>query len=168
MIALTPSTSVGGGSGYASQGNWLFCVAGWNQQNLAAATAGDADDIHSWWRPGDVTTSTWAVSPSTGSTRCNVWYTPNLSRQPGDVYSAPGGAMAGMACLVLEVANLGPWDTVTGIDAGYAAAATSLNLALAAPSAQAFVLAVACGDLTDGRAGARPVRLEHPAHRHRR
>jgi hypothetical protein len=147
VIALTPANSVGGGTGYPSQGNWLFCIAGWQQQNTATpVTCGDADDIHSWWRPGNVTTSTWAVSPSSGATRTNVWYTPNLARQPQDVYVAPNGVTAGRACLVIEVQGLGPWDTVTGIDVNDAAAATSLSLALAAPSAQAFVLAAITGD----------------------
>jgi hypothetical protein len=56
--------------------------------------------------------------------------------------------MAGQACLVFEVSGLGPWDTVTGIYSNYAAAATSLNLTLGAPSAQAFLVAAACGDST--------------------
>ncbi|HEV2260268.1 MAG TPA: hypothetical protein VGS06_44750, partial [Streptosporangiaceae bacterium] len=146
VVALTPAASVGGGTGTPSSGNWLFCICGWNQKGLTAATVGDADDIHSFWRPGDVTRSQWAVSPSAGNTRTSVWYTANLARQPGDVYAAPSGAMAGMACLVIEVAGLGPWDTVTGIAANYAAGATSLNLTLPAPSAASFVLAAVCGD----------------------
>jgi hypothetical protein len=146
VIALTAATSAGVGTGVPSPGNWLFCLAGWNQAGLPAVTAGDADDIHSFWRPGDVTSSTWAVSPSSASTRCSIWYTANLARAPGDVYAAPSGAMAGMACLVVEVAGLGPWDVVTGIDVAYAAAATSLNLALSAPPAASFVIAAVCGD----------------------
>lgn len=146
VIALDSGTSVGGGSGTPSAGNWLFCIAGWNQAGIAAATVADCDDIHSFWRPGNVTTSDWAVSTSAGNTRTSIWYTPNLARQPADVYAAPSGAMAGTACLVIEVAGLGPWDTVTGIATNYAAAAESLSLALSAPSAQAFVLAAACGD----------------------
>jgi hypothetical protein len=146
VIALTPANSVGGGSGTPSSGNWLFCIAGWNQNGLTAATVGMGDDVHSFWRPGDVTQSLWAVSPSGGKTRTSAWYTPNLVRVAGDVYVAPDGIMAGIACLVIEVSGLGPWDTVTGIYGNYAAAATSLNLALSAPSAQAFLLGAACGD----------------------
>ena len=79
--------------------------------------AGNADDIHSFWRPG-------VVSPKTGTnTRRSVWYTPNLARSAADVYVAPNGAVAGMACLVVEIAGLGPWDTVTGVYGSYAAAA---------------------------------------------
>ena len=146
VVSLTPAGSVGSGSGYPTQGNWLFCLCGWNQDGLPAVTAGDADDIHSFWRPGNVSTSTWAVSQSAANTRTSVWYTPNLARQPADVYAAPSGAMAGMACLVIEVSGLGPWDTVTGIYTNYAAAATSLSLALGAPSGQAFLLAAVTGD----------------------
>jgi hypothetical protein len=149
VVALTPGNSVGGGSGTPAAGNWLFCMTGMNEQSAAAGfTVGCADDIHSFWRPGDVTASSWAVSAAAAATRTSVWYTANLARVPGDVYVAPSGAMAGMACLVVEVAGLGPWDVVTGIATGYAAAATSLNLALSAPPVPSCVIAAACGDLT--------------------
>jgi Concanavalin A-like lectin/glucanases superfamily len=140
VVALNPGTSAGGGSGYPSAGNWLFCVAGWQQANTASpVTAGNADDIHSWWRPAK-------VSPASGITRTSVWYTPNLARQPADVYTAPNGCMAGMAVLVFEVAGLGPWDELTGVYAASVAASATLNLSLAAPSGQAFVIGAVCGD----------------------
>lgn len=148
VIALTPATSVGGGTGTPTAGNWLFCLSGWNQNQITAATHAVADDIHSFWRAGDVTTSTYAVSTSSGHSRVNVWYTPNLARVPGDVYIAPSGAVDGRACLVIEVSGLGAWDTVAGINANYAASATSLPLSLSAPSAQALVIGAVCGDLT--------------------
>lgn len=146
VVALDPAASVGPGSGTPTAGNWLFCISGWNQAGIAAATVGDADDVHSFWRPGDVTRSQWAVSPSSASTRTSVWYTPNLCRAAQDVYAAPSGAMAGQACLVIEVAGLGSWDAVTGIEVAYAGAATSLPLSLAAPSVPAFILAAVTGD----------------------
>ena len=147
VVALTPANSAGPGTGYASQGNWLFALVGMNEQAAASGfTVGDADDIHSFWRCGDVTTSTWAVSASAALTRTSVWYTANTARQVNDVYIAPNGAMDAMSVLVIEVANLGPWDTVTGVYTNYAAAATSLNLALGAPSATSFMLAAVCGD----------------------
>ena len=175
VITLTPAASVGSGSGYPSAGNWLFCAAGWNQAGLPASTVSDGDDIHSWWRPavsaaaaGDIldesgadiedegggdlldetgiTAAAVSVSTASGAARTSVWYTPNLARAAGDVYTAPNGIQAGIAVTVIEVSGLGPWDTVTGVDSNYAAAATSLNLALAAPSAEAFILAAVCGD----------------------
>lgn len=148
VVALTPANSVGGGTGTPTAGNWLFCVSGWNQKGIPSATVADSDDIHTFWRPGDVTKSLWAVSAAAGNTRTSVWYAPNLARAPGDVYIAPSGAMAARSCLIVEVSGLGPWDTVTGIYTSYSAAATSLNLALGAPSAAAFLLAAACGDLS--------------------
>ena len=145
-VALTPANSVGGGSGYSTPGNWLFCVVGISEPSATSGvTVGDADDIHSWWRPGDVTMSTWAVSTETALTRTSVWYTPNIARQVNYVYAAPDGAADAISVLVFEVAGLGPWDVVTGIYANYAAAATSLNLTLAAPSAQAFLVAAVTG-----------------------
>ena len=148
VIALDTATSVGDGSGTPAAGNWLFLIAGWNQAGLPPATVGNADDIHSFWRPGDVTSSTWAVSAAAGNTRTSVWYTPNLARVPGNTYTAPNGVMAGMACLVIEVSGLGPWDVVTGISTAYAARSASLTLALPAPAASAFTIAAVCGDNT--------------------
>ena len=157
VLPLTPATSVAGGTGVPSAGNWLFCIAGWNQSGVPPADVTVNDDIHSFWRPGDENTSTWAVSPPAGNTRLAVWYTPNLARPPGGVYAAPSGITAGTAVLVAEVAGLGPWDTVTGVAAGYAGAATSLPLQLPAPAARAFVLAAGCGDNTAaGQATAPP------------
>lgn len=146
VIALNSSTSVGGGSGVPTQGNWLFAITGWNQNAVQAATHAVADDIHSFWRPGDVTANSYAVSSSAGATRVSVWYTPNLARTPMDVYIAPSGGVDGRACLVIEVSGLGPWDTVTGIATNYAAAATSVALSLGAPGARAFILGAVCGD----------------------
>src|ERR1019366_2358997 len=83
-----------------------------------------------------------------GNTRTSVWYTPNLARVPGNTYTAPNGVMAGMACLVIEVSGLGPWDVVTGISTAYAARSASLTLALPAPAASAFTIAAVCGDNT--------------------
>lgn len=126
-VPLDPTYSIISGTGFPSEGNWLFCLAGWNQDNgLPAMTVGVADDIHSFWRP---------QSPSTlsGSTRSVTWYTANLARIPAVVYVAPSGASAAMAVMVVEVANLGPWDAVTGYETGYAGGATSLGLDLPAP-----------------------------------
>jgi hypothetical protein len=150
VIALDPASSVGGGTGSPSEGNWLICITGFQPQpsQSTATTVGIGDDIHSFWRPGAVPGSTWAVSSASGLTRTSVWYTANLLRQPGDVYVAPNGCMAGVACLVLEVQGLGPWDTVTAIGTAYANAATSLSLSLAAPSAQALIIGAVCGDST--------------------
>lgn len=142
VIALNGSTSVGGGSGTPTEGNWLFCLSGWNQDGLAPVATGDADDIHSFWRPAQVS------QKASANTRASVWYTPNIARTVNDVYAAPNGAVAGMAVLVVEISGLGPWDTVTGADANYAAAATSLNLALSAPASASFVIACVCGDST--------------------
>ena len=146
VIVLDSGTSVGGGSGTPTPGNWLFCIAGWNQDGLTAATVGDADDIHSFWRPGNVTTSDWAVSTASGNTRTSIWYTPNLARAANDVYVAPNGAMAGTSCLVVEVQGLGPWDTVTGVASNYTAGGTTLSLTLPAPSATSFTIAAITGD----------------------
>ena len=123
-IALTSGTSVGGGSGTPTAGNWLICIIGWNQKSLPSSTVGVGDDTHSFWRPGNELTSTWAVSTATANVRTAIWYTPNLALAPGNIYVAPSGVQAGMAYLVIEIAGAGPWDTVTGINTNYAALIT--------------------------------------------
>ena len=53
-LALTAGTSVGGGSGTPTAGNWLFCITGMNEQATTAGfTVGVGDDIHSFWRPAE-------------------------------------------------------------------------------------------------------------------
>jgi hypothetical protein len=128
VIQLNPTYSVGSGSGYPSAGNWLFALVGWNQDDgLPPATFAVSDDIHSWWRPQ-------SPSASSGLTRSVIWYTANLARIPAVAYVAPNSAVAGAAVLIVEVGQLGPWDTVTGYETDYAGGATSLGLALPAPT----------------------------------
>lgn len=142
VVPLTPASSVGGGTGIVTPGNWLFCITGSNQDTpLPAVTWGCADDIHSWWRP-------LAPSGAGGNTRCGIWYTPNLARQAGAVYVAPSGAASSFSVLVVEIAGIGPWDTVTGFYGAFANAATALSLSLPAPGPASFVIAGVCGDLT--------------------
>lgn len=149
VVPLTPATSTGGGSGTPTPGTWLFCLVTLNEPSTTAGyTIGVFDDTHGWWRPGNELTSTWASSTPNGLTRTMAWYIPNTARQVGKVYVAPNGSCESISVSVIEISGLGPWDVVTGISTGYAAAGTTLNLALPAPSAPAFVLAVAGGDST--------------------
>ena len=149
VVALNNSTSVGGGTGTPAAGNWLFCMVAMNESATTAGfTVAVNDDIRSFWRPGDETSSTWAVSTGTALTRTAVWYTPNTAHAAGNIYVAPNGSFDALAVLVIEVAGLGPWDTVTGINTNYAAAATSLALSLGAPSGQALIIGAVGGDNT--------------------
>jgi hypothetical protein len=149
VVALTAGNSVGGGSGTPTAGNWLFCLVAMNEAATTSGfTVGVGDDIHSFWRPGNETNSTWAVSTGAALTRTAIWYAANISAVAGNVYVAPNGCFDAFAVLVVEVSGLGPWDTVTGINTNYAAAATTLNLALGAPSASAFLIAGIGGDNT--------------------
>lgn len=142
VVPLTPSASVGSGSGTATAGNWLIVLAGLNEQSASAGyTVNVRDDIGSYWRPA-------VISPQAGLTRVCAWYTANTSRVVQDIYVAPNGAMDALSVLVIEVAGLSPWDVITGLASGYSAAATSLGVTLAAPSSPSFTIAAACGDLT--------------------
>lgn len=143
VVQLIPANSVGGGSGTPTAGNWLVTLIGMNEQSVSAGfTVGVKDDIHSWWRPGKVSTAA-------ALTRTSAWYTANTVRAPGYVYVAPNGAFDALAVLVLELSGTGPWDTLTVTPAAaYAAAATSLNLSLGTPSAASFAIAAVTGDST--------------------
>jgi hypothetical protein len=124
-LPLTRATSVGGGSGAPTQGNWLFTIAGWRQSpGSPPATVNVADDTHAWWRPA-------APSSPTGLTRTVIWYQPNIgavTNNPAYIYVAPNGYTAGMAVLVVEVSGIGTWDEVAGVETAYSAATRSLSL----------------------------------------
>ncbi|MGH8917281.1 MAG: hypothetical protein ACRD0H_02915, partial [Actinomycetes bacterium] len=146
-VGLNPDYQAAPGTGVPTAGNWLITICGWNQAGLPAATVNVNDDIHSFWRAGDVTASAWAVSTSSGKTRTKIAYTANLARVPGWVYVAPNGPMAGLAVLVIEVSGfVSPWDSVSGIGTNYAGAATSLGLSLSAPPSAAVIIGAVAGD----------------------
>jgi hypothetical protein len=138
VVPLNGTASVGGGTGIPTAGNWLFCLVGWNQDDLDATmhaiTIAVADDIHSFWRPGIVPSGPAGVSQASADSRTAVWYTPNLARVPQFVYVAPSGSSAAIAVLVVEVAGIGPWDKVDGLTTAYQADAQSVTLSLPAPS----------------------------------
>lgn len=126
-IELIPASSVGGGSGYPSQGSWLFAVAGWRQDpGVPGVTVSVSDDTHQWWRPA-------SPSQASGQTRTTIWYQPNIGAvtfPPTRVYVAPSGYIAGMSVLVFEVTGLGDWDSSTGASTAYTASGTHLTLTL--------------------------------------
>ena len=146
VVPLNNTYSVGGGSGTPTAGNWLFAIASWTQYPaIAEVHVGVGDDIHEWWRE-------FPASSIAGNVRTSIAYCPNIGTftgvVPQNVYVAPDGEVAAINVLVIEVAGLGPWDTVTGTYGNYAAAATSLSLSLSAPGASAFFLGAVGGDST--------------------
>lgn len=147
VIPLTPASSVGGGSGVPTAGNWLFCIASWTQNpQIAQVHIGTGDDIHSYWRE-------YPASSAPGNVRTAISYTSNTVRQAGRVYVAPDMEIAAINVLVVEISGLGPWDTVTGMTSAYNAASTSLSMSLSAPSQAAFIIAALGGDnISSGQA----------------
>ena len=140
-IPLDPASSVGGGSGVSTAGNWLFVISSWTQDpSIAETHIGVGDDVHSWWRE-------FPASNIAGLTRTSVSYTPNIARQVSNVYVAPDNEVAAINVLVVEISGLGPWDTVVGTNSNYAAAATSLSLTHTA-GVQSFFIAGVGGDNT--------------------
>ena len=135
VVSLAAGDSVGGGSGTATAGNWLFTIVSWTQDPaIAEVHIGVGDDIHSWWRE-------YPASLISGNVRTSISYTPNTARIAGNIYVAPDGEVTAINVLVVEVSGLGPWDTVAGTNANYAAAAASLSLSLGAPGAASFFIA---------------------------
>lgn len=148
VLQLDASASVGTGSGVPSAGSWLFVIASWTQDPaLAEVPVGIAGDGRDYWRQ-------FPASAASGNTRTTIAYTCNIGSPsvplPSYVYVAPGGQVAALTVLVVEVAGLGPWDTVAAGApvSGYAAAATSLTLTLPAPAQPSFFIAAAGGDST--------------------
>ena len=150
VVPLTHATSVGGGTGVPTAGNWLFVISSWTQ--LPSATGGVhvgvGDDVHEWYRE-------FRASFAAGITRTSIAYCPNIGTfgsniAPGYVYVAPDGEVAAINVLVVEVQGLGPWDTVSTASGlpitNYAAASTSLSLSLSTPPQASFVLAAFGGD----------------------
>jgi len=147
VVQLNPASSVGGGTGTPTAGNWLFTIASWTQDpQVGNVHVGVSDDIHSWWRQ-------YPASGPSDKVRTSISYTPNLARAAGYVYCAPDGAVAAINVLVVEISGLGPWDIVAGTNTGYTAAGTSVSLALSAPAqASFFIGAVGGNDVSSGQA----------------
>jgi hypothetical protein len=146
VVPLNPASSVGGGSGVATAGNWLFAIASWTQTPAVATVhVGASDDIHSWWRQ-------FPASAASGNVRTSVSYTPNLARSPQYVYVAPDGAVAAINVLVVEISGLGPWDTLVGTNTNYAAAATSLSLSQNHTGTDFFIAGVGGDNVASGQA----------------
>ena len=146
VVPLTPAFSAGPGSGVPSPGSWLFTIASWTQDpQIAQVHIGTGDDIHSYWRE-------YPASLPGGNTRTAISYTSNLAgigtsgQTAGNVYVAPDAEIAAINVLVVEVAGLGPWDTVTGTTTGYTSSGTSVSLSLGAPAHAAFTIAGVGGD----------------------
>jgi hypothetical protein len=140
VVPLTPQYSVGTGSGYASEGNWLFAISSWTQDPaIANVHVGTGDDIHSWWRE-------YPAAGSGGLTRTAIAYTPNTARAAGNVYTAPDMEIAAINVLVVEVAGLGQWDTVVGTDVAYDAASETISLSLDAGAEATFFIGATGGD----------------------
>ena len=140
VVPLTPAYSAGGGSGTPTAGNWLFAISSWTQDPaIINVHVGTGDDIHSYWRE-------YPAAGSGGFTRTAIAYTPNTARTVGNVYVAPDGEIAAVNVLVVEVAGLGPWDTVAGTDTAYDAASESISLSLGAPAQHSFFIAGTGGD----------------------
>jgi hypothetical protein len=124
-------------------GDWMLAIVTWRQASAGdGVTVSVADDAHNWWEPAGAPTGD---SSAAGVTRTAIWAAP-AARAANFVLAAPTGFVLALAVLVIDVPGIEPWMSVTGVDPGYANAATSLSLSLAAPGSQAFLIAAAGTD----------------------
>jgi hypothetical protein len=146
VVSLSPAGSAGPGSGVPTPGNWLFTLVSWTQNpQIANVHTGVGDDIRSYWRE-------YPAAGSGGLVRTSVSFTPNIARPPQYVYVAPDMEVAAINVLVVEVAGIGPWDTVIGPDTAYTGSGTSLGLSLSAPGPAAFFIGAIGGtNVTSGQ-----------------
>ena len=152
VVPLNPASSVGGGSGTPTAGNWLFAIASWTQDPaIINVHTGTSDDTHQWWRE-------FPASGPGDNVRTAVAYVPNIgtgsssSIVPQYVYCAPDGAVAAINVLVVEISGLGPWDTVTSTDVNYTAAGTSLSLTGTASGQTLFIGGAGGDNVASGQA----------------
>jgi hypothetical protein len=130
-------------------GNWLVAFCSWRTPPGASTTVAVGDDSFNEapgcnvWEPLGAPAGT---SPLSGSVVTSIWYCRNaLPAQ--NVYVSPDGIVTAMAVLVIEMAGLSPWMTLTATGTGYtAASASGPSLPAAAPSGQALVLTAAATD----------------------
>jgi hypothetical protein len=117
-LELDSATSVGGGSGTPTSGNWMFAVVAWRQD---AGTAGVlqypstntiCDDTHNFWIPVSV------VGPETGIVRTAVWMAPAF-RAPQFVFASPTAYQSAVTLLVFEVTAAVPWYEVAAFATAY-------------------------------------------------
>jgi len=146
VVPLNLANSVGVGSGTPTAGNWLFCIASWTQDpQIINVHTGVSDDTHQWWRQ-------FPASGSGGNVRTGISYVPNIGMGatntivPQYVYCAPDMSIAAINVLVVEIAGLGPWDTVTARTSNYTSSGTSVSLSLGAPSQAGFTMGAVGGD----------------------
>ena len=146
VVPLNLANSVGIGSGTPTAGNWLFCIASWTQDpQIINVHTGVSDDTHQWWRE-------FPASGNGQNVRTAISYVPNIgmgatnSIVPQYVYVAPDMSIAAINVLVVEIAGLGPWDTVTAKTNNYTSSGTSVSLSLGAPSGSAFTMGAVGGD----------------------
>jgi hypothetical protein len=127
---------------------WMIAIVTWRQNTASAGVAvhvGD-DTLRNFWTPLGAPSGT---SSASGVTRTAIWTAP-AAYPARYVLAAPAGLTPGteslgLSCIVLNVAGLLPWQTLTGVSATFANSATALSaLTQAAPSAQAILL-TACG-----------------------
>lgn len=109
-----------------------------------AGTTVSVADGGNWWDPLGQPSGT---SSAAGAMRCAIWAAPAARTPPqGTVMIAPTGYYTALAALVFDVSGLSPWSVLELLSNGYANAATTLSLSLAAPASQSIVFALSGSD----------------------
>jgi hypothetical protein len=120
-------------------GDWMLAIVTWRQVAAGAGvTVSVADDAHNYWEPLGAPSGDSAAA---GVTRTAIWYAP-AARAAQFVQACPTGNVLSIAALILDVAGMSKWFTLTAITPGFANANTALSLGIGAPASSAFMLAV--------------------------
>jgi hypothetical protein len=138
----------------STAGNWLIAYCSWTMTTgFLGCTMAVADDVHGYWVPLGIPSGD---SAATGFTRSSIWARPGGSSQnpvPGadHVYMAPVGSPGtvyptALGITVIEVTGLSPYVGTPGVVTHSTNGATSITANVAAPGAEAFMVAVAASD----------------------
>ena len=125
------------------QGHWMVAIVTWQQQEAgqgATVHVGD-DTMRNYWQPLGQPAGTSAAA---GVVRTAIWTAP-AAYAAQYVLVAPTQTVQALACTVLDVSGMLPWQTLTTLSATYANASTTLSaLTTAAPASTALII-TGCG-----------------------
>ena len=127
-------------------GHWMVAIVTWQQSgdpNATTVHVGD-DSLRNWWEPLGQPSGT---SSAAGFTRTAIWAAP-AAYAAQNVLVAPTGTVLSLACTVLDVSGLLPWQTLTAVSTAHVNAGTALSaLTQGAPASQALIFTACGGDL---------------------
>jgi hypothetical protein len=125
-------------------GDWMVALLAWRQASGQTVTMSVADDAHNEWEPLGAPSGT---SSASGTTRCAIWYAP-AAQLARFISVAPSGPYVSLGVIVLDIAGMTPWLSLSALHAQYANQVTSLGaMTLAAPASPMIAITLCGSDL---------------------